>query len=158
MRPGKKITADEIIVSSSSAVDVSMLTGESVLVKIGRGNAVMSATMKTGGHFILLINRFGNDIPLAQMAKLVEATQSSKAEVQRLADRVCRCVCFDRHRYRTNHLRGVARFRFSDHRGADGGGRGADHLLPLCAWASDFNRTVGRYRSRGSIQCSHQRP
>jgi P-type Cu+ transporter len=88
VRPGENIATDGTIVSGSSAVDVSMLTGESVPVEVGQGDAVTGATVNVGGRLVVRATRVGDDTQLAQMAKLVEAAQSGKAEVQRLADRI----------------------------------------------------------------------
>src|SRR5271156_2530416 len=88
VRPGEKIATAGIVVSGSSAVDASMLTGESVPVEVGQGDAVTGATVNAGGRLIVRATRVGDDTQLAQMAKLVEAAQSGKAEVQRLADRI----------------------------------------------------------------------
>ncbi len=87
-RPGEKIATDGMVVSGSSAVDASMLTGESVPVEVGEGDAVTGATVNAGGRLVVRAIRVGDDTQLAQMANLVEAAQSGKAEVQRLADRV----------------------------------------------------------------------
>jgi Cu+-exporting ATPase len=88
VRPGEKIATDGVVVSGSSAVDASMLTGESVPVEVGPGDAVTGATVNAGGRLVVRATRVGDDTQLAQMAKLVEAAQSGKAEVQRLADRI----------------------------------------------------------------------
>ncbi len=88
VRPGEKIATDGIVVSGSSAVDASMLTGESVPIEVGEGDAVTGATVNAGGRLVVRATRVGEDTQLAQMGKLVEAAQSGKAEVQRLADRV----------------------------------------------------------------------
>jgi Cu+-exporting ATPase len=88
VRPGEKIATDGLVVSGSSAVDASMLTGESVPVEVGQGDVVTGATVNAGGRLIVRATRVGDDTQLAQMAKLVEAAQSGKAEVQRLADRI----------------------------------------------------------------------
>nr|WP_068181099.1 heavy metal translocating P-type ATPase [Mycobacterium sp. UM_CSW] len=88
VRPGEKIATDGIVVSGSSAVDASMLTGESVPVEVGAGDAVTGATVNAGGRLVVRATRVGDDTQLAQMARLVEAAQSGKARVQRLADRV----------------------------------------------------------------------
>jgi P-type Cu+ transporter len=87
-RPGEKIATDGLVVSGSSAVDASMLTGESVPVEVGAGDAVTGATVNAGGRLVVRATRVGDDTQLAQMAKLVESAQSGKAEVQRLADRI----------------------------------------------------------------------
>jgi P-type Cu+ transporter len=88
VRPGEKIATDGVIVSGTSAVDASMLTGESVPVEVGEGDAVTGATVNAGGRLVVRATAIGGDTQLAQMAKLVEDAQSGKAEVQRLADRV----------------------------------------------------------------------
>ncbi|HSS23831.1 MAG TPA: heavy metal translocating P-type ATPase [Mycobacterium sp.] len=88
VRPGEKIATDGMVVSGSSAVDASMLTGESVPVEVGQGDAVTGAIVNAGGRLVVRATRVGDDTQLAQMAKLVAAAQSGKAEVQRLADRI----------------------------------------------------------------------
>ncbi|SFW72132.1 Cu+-exporting ATPase [Amycolatopsis australiensis] len=88
VRPGEKIATDGVVVDGGSAVDLSMLTGESVPVEVGPGDAVTGATVNAGGRLLVRATRVGADTRLAQMARLVEAAQNGKAEVQRLADRV----------------------------------------------------------------------
>ncbi|AIG79174.1 Cation-transporting P-type ATPase A [Amycolatopsis japonica] len=88
VRPGEKIATDGVIAEGSSAVDASMLTGESVPVEVGPGDAVVGATVNAGGRLVVRATRVGADTQLAQMAKLVEDAQTGKAQVQRLADRV----------------------------------------------------------------------
>ncbi|WP_394216803.1 heavy metal translocating P-type ATPase [Brachybacterium vulturis] len=88
VRPGEKIATDGVIVSGTSAVDASMLTGESVPVEVGEGDAVTGATVNAGGRLLVRATRVGGDTQLAQMARMVEDAQSGKAEIQRLADRV----------------------------------------------------------------------
>ncbi|MCT1607927.1 heavy metal translocating P-type ATPase [Nesterenkonia massiliensis] len=88
VRPGEKIATDGIITSGSSAIDASMLTGESIPVEVGEGDNVTGATVNAGGRLVVKATRVGADTQLAQMAKLVEEAQSGKAEIQRLADRV----------------------------------------------------------------------
>ncbi len=88
VRPGEKIATDGIIVSGHSAVDASMLTGESVPVEVGEGDAVTGATVNASGRLVVRATRIGADTQLAQMAMLVEEAQTGKAEVQRLADRI----------------------------------------------------------------------
>ena len=88
VRPGEKIATDGTVVSGSSAVDASLLTGESVPVEVGQGDPVTGATVNAGGRLVVRATRIGDETQLAQMAKLVEAAQSGKAEVQRLADRI----------------------------------------------------------------------
>ncbi|MFE9748325.1 heavy metal translocating P-type ATPase [Saccharothrix saharensis] len=88
VRPGEKIATDGVVAEGSSAVDASMLTGESVPVEVGPGDAVVGATVNAGGRLVVEATRVGSDTQLAQMAKLVEDAQSGKAEAQRLADRI----------------------------------------------------------------------
>ncbi|SFR24849.1 Cu+-exporting ATPase [Lentzea waywayandensis] len=88
VRPGEKIATDGVIEEGSSAIDASMLTGESVPVEVTTGDAVVGATVNAGGRLVVRATRIGADTQLAQMAKLVEDAQSGKAEIQRLADRV----------------------------------------------------------------------
>ncbi|MFA4894876.1 MULTISPECIES: cation-translocating P-type ATPase [Microbacterium] len=88
VRPGEKIATDGVVVSGTSAVDASMLTGESVPVEVGPADAVTGATVNAGGRLVVRATRVGTDTQLAQMAQLVEDAQTGKAEVQRLADRI----------------------------------------------------------------------
>ena len=88
VRPGERIATDGIVTDGSSAVDASMLTGESVPVEVGPGDVVVGATVNAGGRIVVRATRIGSDTQLAQMARLVEDAQNGKAEVQRLADRV----------------------------------------------------------------------
>ncbi|MFJ3229615.1 heavy metal translocating P-type ATPase [Streptomyces sp. NPDC086787] len=88
VRPGEKIATDGTVVEGVSAVDASMLTGESVPVDVAPGSAVTGATVNAGGRLVVEATRVGADTQLARMAKLVEDAQNGKAEVQRLADRV----------------------------------------------------------------------
>ena len=88
VRPGEKIATDGTIEEGTSAVDASMLTGESVPVEVTTGDSVVGATVNAGGRIIVRATRVGSDTQLAQMAQLVEDAQNGKAEVQRLADRV----------------------------------------------------------------------
>ncbi|HLT28709.1 MAG TPA: heavy metal translocating P-type ATPase [Myxococcaceae bacterium] len=88
VRPGEKLATDGVILSGRSAIDTSMVTGESVPVEVEAGDAVTGGTVNTSGRLEVRATRVGADTQLAQMARLVEAAQSGKAEVQRLADRI----------------------------------------------------------------------
>ncbi len=88
VRPGEKIATDGTVVAGTSAGDASMLTGEPVPVAVGEGDPVTGATVNAGGRLVVRATRVGGDTQLAQMARLVEAAQSGRAEVQRLADRI----------------------------------------------------------------------
>ncbi|MEV1020613.1 heavy metal translocating P-type ATPase [Streptomyces sp. NPDC050264] len=88
VRPGEKIATDGTVVEGASAVDASVLTGESVPVDVTVGDAVTGATVNAGGRLVVEATRVGADTQLARMARLVEDAQTGKAQVQRLADRV----------------------------------------------------------------------
>ncbi|MET8906536.1 heavy metal translocating P-type ATPase [Micromonospora sp. NPDC004551] len=88
VRPGEKVATDGVVEEGTSAVDASMLTGESVPVEVGPGDTVVGATVNAGGRLVVRATRVGGDTQLAQMARLVEQAQTGKAAVQRLADRI----------------------------------------------------------------------
>ena len=88
VRPGEKLATDGSVVEGESAIDQSMLTGESVPVEVAVGSAVAGATVNSYGRLVVRATRVGADTALAQIARLVESAQSGKAPVQRLADRV----------------------------------------------------------------------
>ena len=88
VRPGEKIATDGVVVEGTSAVDASLLTGESNPVEVGPGDEVTGATVNAGGRLVVRAERVGADTALAQIARLVEDAQARQAPVQRLADRV----------------------------------------------------------------------
>ncbi|MFT3834952.1 MAG: heavy metal translocating P-type ATPase [Micropruina sp.] len=88
VRPGEKIATDGEVIEGNSAVDASMVTGESVPVDVGPGDAVIGATVNANGRLIVKATRVGADTQLAHIARLVEQAQTGKANVQRLADRI----------------------------------------------------------------------
>ena len=88
VRPGEKIATDGVVEEGSSAVDKSLLTGESVPVEVEPGDAVFGATVNAGGRLVVRATSVGADTALAQIGRLVTAAQSGKAPVQKLADRV----------------------------------------------------------------------
>jgi P-type Cu+ transporter len=88
VRPGEKVATDGVVVEGSSAVDMSVLTGESMPVEVGPGSELAGATMNAGGRIVVRATRVGADTALAQIARLVTEAQTGKAPVQRLADRV----------------------------------------------------------------------
>ncbi|WP_200306490.1 heavy metal translocating P-type ATPase [Streptomyces adelaidensis] len=88
VRPGEKFATDGTVVEGVSAVDASLLTGESVPVDVTVGDTVTGATVNAGGRLVVEATRIGADTQLARMARLVEDAQNGKAQVQRLADRI----------------------------------------------------------------------
>ena len=88
VRPGERVATDGEVAEGTSAVDASLVTGESVPVEVGPGSEVVGATVNAGGRLVVRATRVGRDTQLAQMARLVEQAQTGKAPVQRLADRV----------------------------------------------------------------------
>jgi Cu+-exporting ATPase len=88
VRPGEKVATDGVVESGSSAVDRSLVTGESVPVEVGPGEEVVGATINVGGRLVVRATRIGEDTALAQISRLVTEAQSGKAPVQRLADRI----------------------------------------------------------------------
>ncbi len=88
VRPGEKVATDGVVEGGASAVDQSLVTGESVPVEVGPGDEVIGATINAGGRLVVRATRIGEETALAQIARLVTEAQSGKAPVQRLADRV----------------------------------------------------------------------
>ena len=88
VRPGEKIPSDGLVVDGASAIDASMLTGESIPVEVAPESRVVGATLNVGGRLVVEITRVGADTELARMGRLLEEAQTGKAQVQRLADRV----------------------------------------------------------------------
>jgi Cu+-exporting ATPase len=88
VRPGERVATDGVVVEGASALDQSLLTGESIPVEVGPGAAVAGATVNTYGRLVVRTTRVGSETALAQIARLVEQAQAGKAPVQRLADRV----------------------------------------------------------------------
>ena len=88
VRPGEKVATDGVVEEGSSAVDMSMLTGEAAPVEVGPGTEVAGATVNAGGRLVVRATRVGADTAVAQIARLVTEAQAGKAPIQRLADRV----------------------------------------------------------------------
>ncbi len=88
VRPGAKVATDGIVVDGHSAIDMAMITGEPVPVEVGPGDEVIGATVNSNGHLIVEATRVGGETALAQIVRLVEEAQGSRAPVQRLADRI----------------------------------------------------------------------
>ena len=88
VRPGEKVATDGVVASGRSSIDNSLVTGESVPVEVGPGDEVIGATVNAEGRIVVRATRVGQDTQLAQIARMVEAAQTGKAQVQRLADRI----------------------------------------------------------------------
>ena len=88
VRPGEKIPSDGLVIEGVSAVDASMLTGESIPVEVTVDSRVTGATLNVSGRLVIEITRVGSETELARLGRLVEEAQTGKAQVQRLADRV----------------------------------------------------------------------
>ena len=88
VRPGERVATDGVVVRGTSAIDASLLTGEAVPLEVEPGDEVTGATVNAGGRLVVRATRVGSETRLAQMARLVDAAQNGKADVQRLADRV----------------------------------------------------------------------
>ena len=88
VRPGEKIATDGVVIEGTSAVDASLVTGESVPVEVGPDSKVTGATINTSGRLLVRATRVGSETTLAQMARLVSQAQTGKAPIARLADRI----------------------------------------------------------------------
>ncbi len=88
VRPGEKIATDGVVIEGNSAVDASLVTGESVPVEVGPDSPVTGATINTSGRLLVRATRVGSETTLAQMARLVSQAQTGKAPIARLADRI----------------------------------------------------------------------
>jgi P-type Cu+ transporter len=88
VRPGERVATDGVVEEGTSAIDMSMLTGESMPVEVSPGSELAGATVNAGGRLVVRATRVGADTALAQIARLVTEAQTGKAQVQRLADRV----------------------------------------------------------------------
>ena len=150
VRPGEKLATDGVVVEGESAIDQSLLTGEPVPVEVAPGSEVAGATINTYGRLVVRATRVGADTALAQIARLVEAAQSGKAPVQRLADRISAIFVPVVIAISLRDARRLARLRLGRRHGVHRGGRGADHRLPVRARARHADRPDGRHRPRGA--------
>ncbi len=158
VRPGEKIATDGVVEEGSSAVDMSMLTGESVPIEVSVGSDVAGATVNVSGRLVVQATRIGADTALAQIGKLVEDAQTGKADVQRLADRIAGVFVPTVIAARCRDARVLARERRRRDLRVHCRRRGTDHRLPLCARPRDADRTSRRHRARRSARFAHQGP
>ena len=158
VRPGEKVATDGVVERGTSAVDASMLTGEPMPVEVGPGSTVVGATVNAGGRLVVRATRVGADTQLAQMARLVEAAQSGKAQVQRLADRVSAVFVPAVLVLAMLTLAGWLLARRQLGGGLHRGRLGADHRLPVRAGAGHADRADGRHRPRRPARHPDQGP
>ena len=154
VRPGEKVPVDGEIIEGASAVDESMLTGESIPVEKTAGDTVIGATINKHGAFKLRATKVGRETVLAQIVKMVEEAQGSKAPIQKLADKVAGVF--------VPAVIGVAVLTFvlwmvsaaSPRRHERGGG--PRHCLPVCAGACDADGDNGGHRQGRGKGHPHQ--
>ena len=158
VRPGEKVATDGVVEDGHSAIDMSMLTGESVPVEVGPGSDIAGATINAGGRLIIRATKIGSDTALAQIARLVTEAQTGKAPVQRLADRISGDLRADGVHDRFRDARLLARRRPERHVRVHRRGRGPDHRLPVCARARHADRADGRHRTWRAAWAADQGP
>ncbi len=146
VRPGEKIATDGVVVTGNSAVDASMLTGESVPVDVQPGDQVVGATVVVDGRLVVRANRIGSDTQLAQMARLVVDAQNGKAEAQRLADKISGVFVPIVIALSVATFGVLARDERVGGSGIHRRGRGADRRVPVRAGAGHADRVDGRDR------------
>ncbi|GAA2027054.1 hypothetical protein GCM10009740_15940 [Terrabacter terrae] len=158
VRPGEKIATDGTVISGTSAVDASMLTGESVPIEVGPGDAVVGATVNAGGRLLVRATRVGADTQLAAMARLIEAAQNGKAQVQRLADRVSAVFVPIVIGLSILYPGGVAAHRTHHNGRVHRRRRRPHHRLPVRARTRNPDRAARRHRPRRPAGHPHQGP
>ena len=147
VRPGEKVPVDGVIISGRSSLDESMVTGESLPVEKGEGDTVIGATLNRTGSFQFRATRVGKETALAQIIRLVQQAQGSRAPVQRLVDQVAAVFVPVVIGDRAADLPGlVFRRRGRLHAGDDLRGGGAGDRLPVRAGPGDADRDHGRHR------------
>ena len=149
VRPGQKVPVDGIVIEGHSTIDESMLTGESVPVEKAPGDEVIGATVNRVGSFRFRATRVGKETALAQIVRLVEQAQGSKAPIQRIADRVSARFVPVVIAIAVPVVRRLAAGRLQLRQRAARVRRGADHRVSLCPRAGDAHGDHGGHRTRG---------
>ncbi len=155
VRPGEKIATDGRVVDGRSAVDQSLVTGESVPIEVGPGDDVIGATVNANGRLVVEARRVGAETQLAQMAQMVEAAQSGKAPVQRLADRVAAVFVPVVIGLSISTLIGWLIVTGETRAVVQRGRRRADHRLPVRARPRDPDGPARRNRSGRATRDRH---
>ena len=158
VRPGEKVATDGVVESGESAVNASMLTGESVPVEVSAGDEVAGATVNVSGRLVVRATKVGADTALAQIARMVAQAQSGKADVQRLADRVSGVF--------VPIVIGLSLLTLAGWLAVGGSAAAAftaavavdDHRLPVRARAGDADGADGRHRPRRAAGDPDQGP
>ena len=158
VRPGEKIATDGVVEDGASAIDVSMLTGESVPVEVGIGDAVVGATVNAGGRVVVRATRVGVHTHLAQISRLVTQAQSGKAPIQRLADRVSAVFVPVVLALSVTTLVGWLIAGQAGIGRDDCGGGGADRRVPVRARLGHADGAARRHRTRGAAGIADPRP
>ncbi len=157
VRPGEKVATDgEVVEGALGARPVAAHRRVPCRSRSSPGREVVGATLNTYGRLVVRATKVGADTALAQIARLVEAAQSGKAPVQRLADRVSAVFVPVVHRDLARHARGLAPSRAPRRGRVHGRRRRADHRLPVRARARDADRAHGRDRARRPARDPHQ--
>ena len=157
VRPGEKVATDGVVRSGTSAIDQSMLTGESVPVEVGPGDHVAGATINASGRLVVEATRVGAETALARIARLVAEAQTGKAPVQRLADRVSAVFVPVVIAALGAHARRMARLRRHDDSRVHRRGRCHRHRMSLRARTRDADRPHGRHGPRRPARHRDQR-
>ena len=159
VRPGERIAADGEVEFGQSAVDRSMMTGESVPADVTEGDTVAAGTVVVAGRLVVRAEKVGRDTQLAHLVALVEQAQSQKAAIQRLADRICGIFVPAVLVASALTLAGLAAGRQPGRAGVQRRAGGADHRLPVRAGAGDPGRADGGFRARRAAgHLHHQIP
>ena len=155
-RPGEKIATDGVVEEGSSAIDASLLTGESVPVEVSPGDPVTGATLNAGGRLVVRATRVGADTQLAQIGRLVVDAQNGKAAVQRLADRISAVFVPVVIALAVATLGVLARHRRRHRGGLHRSGGGSHRRLPVRARPRHTDGAARRHRPRRAARHPHQ--
>ncbi|GAE78113.1 lead, cadmium, zinc and mercury transporting ATPase [Cutibacterium acnes JCM 18918] len=137
VRPGEKVATDGRVAEGSSAIDASLVTGESLPVEVAVGDEVIGATVNTSGRLVVEATAVGSDTELSRIATLVEAAQTSRSKTQDLADKVSSIFCADSFDHLGPDDDCVGCIGSGGHGGFHRWGGGSHHCVPLCPGLGD---------------------